>query len=290
MPAATFRTALLAALLFPAAAAGAEGPVVCFYGPPPLEKLATHATVVLIPGRVTRADVSFLQSRGCRVLGYLSLGEDDRLRRGDGRGPGGYASWYLDEHAGDGLSTPGSDGKPDSNAGWGSYYVDPSDRAWRKTIRDEVKRIREDLGMDGLFADTVLVPRDMFTRRREDGMARGMMALLGSLKSWSSGGFVLVNNGQALASRLGRRIDGVMIETESDGGEESWNDVRVTAAELDPLRRSRPFLISALVYLSGGASATEACRVLGSLGLPATLYRDDAAGRALTALPIQTCP
>lgn len=286
--------ATLAALLLSGAVAAApappEGPVVCFYGPPPLEQLAAFRTVVLLPSRVTRSDVEFLRARGTRVLGYLSLGEDDRLRRGDGRGPGGYASWYVDEHTGPGLTKPGADGTPDSNADWGSYYVHPADRAWRKTVRGELRRIREDLGMDGVFADTVLIPRDAFTRKREDRMRKGMASLLGSLKSWSDGGFVLVNNGEEVAASLGRRIDGIMIETDIDADEGSWNDVRVQAARLEPLRTSLSFLVTALVYLPPGADPGEACKALTAFGLPAALYRDTRAGRALTSLPVATCP
>ena len=244
---------------------------------------------MLQPGRVTADDVRALQRRGTRVLGYLSLGEDDRLRRGDGKGPGGQASWYVDEHVGAGFASPGSDEKPDSNPDWNSYYVDPSNRAWQKAIQTEVRHQIDDLGMDGVFVDTVLIPTDVFTSPLEDRMRRGMTRLLSSLKRWSRGGYVIVNNGEEATRGLDGKIDGLMIETSVGDGADRWDDVRLLSARLAPRRRSG-FLVTALIYLPPSLSPADACATLKGFSLPAALYRDDAAGRALTTLPLATCP
>jgi len=291
------RRFLLAAFVFCAAPLGAaspsrpsvSGPVICFYGPPPLEKLAAYRTVVLQPGLVTAADVAYLQNRGCRVLGYISLGEDDHLRRGNGRGPAGRAPWYVDEHVGPGFSKPGADGQPDSNPDWASYYVDPSDRGWRTVVRAQAELIHETLGMDGVFADTVLIPRDVFTTAKERRMLKGMASLVGSLKSWSGGGAVIVNNGGAELAAMGDKVDGIMIEMQVEGAPETWRELRLQLARLAPLRAG-DFLVTGLIYLPPGAAPADACGALNAAGLPTALYRGDDAGRALTALPLATCP
>lgn len=290
------RLTLLAGALTCAATASAaspavaplKGPVVCFYGPPPLEQLATYPTVVLQPALVTAADVAALHARGCRVLGYVSLGEDDHLRRGNGKGAGGYAPWYVDEHAGPGFSRPGADGQPDSNPDWASYYVDPSDAGWRRVVKEQTDIIHRQLGMDGVFADTVQIPRDVFTARRERRMLKGMASLVGSLKAWS-GGAVIVNNGGAELAVLGDKVDGIMIETRVEGAPDAWRDLQLELARLAPLRAGT-FLVTALVYLPAATAPHDACAALNAIDLPAALYRGDDAGRALTALPLATCP
>ncbi len=266
-----------------------QGPLICFYGPPPLEKLAAYRTIVLQPALVTPADVAFLHSKGCRVLGYLSLGEDDHLRRGNGRGTAGYAPWYIDEHVGPGFTKPGADGQPDSNPDWASYYVDPSDRGWRGVVRDEARAIHEKLGMDGVFADTVLVPRDVFTIAKERRMLKGMTSLVGSLKAWVGGGTVIVNNGGVDLAAMGRKVDGLMIEMQVEGAPEAWRELRLELKRLAPLRAD-DFLVTGLIYLPADTTAHDACAALKAAALPAALYRGDDAGRALTALPLATCP
>ncbi|MBV9080976.1 MAG: endo alpha-1,4 polygalactosaminidase, partial [Elusimicrobia bacterium] len=165
----------------------------CYYGGGRLEDLARYDVVILQPGRYAAADVAKLKSLGhVTVLGYVSLGQDDQLRRGNGKGPGGWASWYVDEFQGSGLSRPGKDGAPDKDADWNAYYVNPADRHWRALVRDEVKDIKA-MGMDGVFADTVLLPDDKFTASLEKKMKKGMTKLVRSLKGWS-GGVVYLNN------------------------------------------------------------------------------------------------
>lgn len=80
----------------------------------------------------------------CQVLAYVSLGEDED----PAPGPGPLQSRYLDhkklvqkngffEMGEDGLpeEVDGSDGIPDRNGVWGSYYVHPLDSGWRETPR-----------------------------------------------------------------------------------------------------------------------------------------------------------
>jgi len=281
-------TFLLAALsVFPVVAADR---VACYYGAGRIDELACYDLVILQPGRYAASDIQRLKAAGnVTVLGYVSLGEDDHLRRGNGKGPGGQASWYTDQFTGPGFATIGADNVPDSNPNWNSYYVDPSDRRWRAEVKNQVRRIRE-LGMDGVFADTVLLPDDKFTDVVEARMRKGMTRLVRSLKGWAGGGTVFVNNGYDHLDEWAGNIDGLMIESTVEPGGYFWEDIRRIAADVAPYRRRLSLRLVTLFYVNSAAEIPEACAALDRLGLPGSLYVRDADGLALNTLPDATCP
>ena len=101
----------------------------------------------------------------CQVLAYVSLGEDED----PAPGPGPLQSRYLDhkklvqkngffEMGEDGLpeEVDGSDGIPDRNGVWGSYYVHPRDSGWRDLVEGRLDELAK-RGVDGFFLDTVEV-------------------------------------------------------------------------------------------------------------------------------------
>lgn len=103
------------------------------------------------------------------VLAYVSLGEDED----PAPGPAGMPARYLDRRrllhkdgffqmGADGLpvEVDGSDGIPDRNGAWGSYYVHPMDPQWRATIESRLRQLAA-RGVDGFFLDTVDVAPDL---------------------------------------------------------------------------------------------------------------------------------
>ena len=95
------------------------------------------------------------------VIGYLSIGEDEVGNHvGDGRGPcyydwrgdsviyenRGVASWYVDDRDTNGI--------PDRNGTWGSYYVNAGDSLWWQFVEEKADAIMAK-GCDGLFLDTI---------------------------------------------------------------------------------------------------------------------------------------
>ena len=81
---------------------------ICCYTPGYVELFKEYDIVITDPGALTRKETKMLQDLGIQVYMYVSFGEEDSVRsniwdmnstqvphRGDGLGPGGYASYYM---------------------------------------------------------------------------------------------------------------------------------------------------------------------------------------------------
>ncbi|MBS2039996.1 endo alpha-1,4 polygalactosaminidase [bacterium] len=103
------------------------------------------------------------------VLAYVSLGEDEDPPPG----PVPMPARFLDRKrllqkngflamGEDGLpqEVEGSDGIPDRNGAWGSYYVHPMDPEWRGLLEQRLDQLAR-RGVDGFFLDTVDVQPDL---------------------------------------------------------------------------------------------------------------------------------
>lgn len=167
---------------------------VCCYGP--YQRAMKQFDLAAVdPGSVSDKQLSALQESGTQVIAYLTVGEcDGRLQAGDGQGPGGYASWYLERN-----------GKPWRNADWGSYYVDPGNAAWRARIIAQAGAILA-RGFDGLILDT------LDTAELQPGLDRGMVGLVQLLRAKYPKAKLLVNRGFSVIERIAPSIDGVMFE------------------------------------------------------------------------------
>lgn len=134
-----------------------------YYGnwtPELIAEAATFDLVILHPkSNLTRTMVRKMQAGGTMVMGYLSVGEDDKLHTAEATGgvsgeDGKHANWYYYK-----------DGKPVKNGNWDSYFTRASNEHWRKalkTYRNENNQgwygydyILNSLGCDGLFLDTL---------------------------------------------------------------------------------------------------------------------------------------
>lgn len=126
-----------------------------------INRAKSYQLVILHPhSNINRKWVRELQKEGVKVVGYLSVGEDDTLHAreftGGNPGPDGtHANWYYyDEKA-----------KVRGNPRWNSYYVKVSNPFWKKALREFANRkgegwygykyILNTLGCDGLFLDTL---------------------------------------------------------------------------------------------------------------------------------------
>lgn len=252
-----------------------------------LEELSSYQLLVLQPNAYNPADLALLKSRGATVLAYISLTEDDALRRDDGTGPGGWAPWYLDQFTGRGLARPGADGAPDQNENWGSYYVNPADPRWRVHIARQARAFRRQ-GFDGLFLDTVLFPRRAFTIDVEESIGRGVPSLIGRLRDAWPRGYFLANNPWDLEET--RFMNGVLLENilmgqpnPAQAGEAQKilrlyaNQEGIDVITLDELPSGLP------------ARADAWCAEAVRWPFLAVFYPDSPEGKHLKALPLRAC-
>ncbi len=185
----------------------------CYYGPDRLEDLAKYDLVILETDHHRPAEIQRLRAAGTLVLGYLSVGQTLRLEHGDGRGPTGSASWYLDRLSeAEGALREGADGQPDRDPEWGSYYVDPASRLWQRRLEAAAQRLLKEWRCNGIFLDTLLYPYAYDEAFRQERIAPGIARCVERLRRAHPGAVLVANNGWAYLDRLGPLLDGIMYE------------------------------------------------------------------------------
>lgn len=116
---------------------------VCYYGPFNRD-MKEFDVAILEAANLSKSEIKELNNAGVYTIAYLSVGEEKGLNIGDGKGPGGFASYYFAD----------GEGKPVQNANWGSYYTNAADPLWHERVIQTAKEII-DKGCDGLFLDTI---------------------------------------------------------------------------------------------------------------------------------------
>ena len=176
------------------------GSYYCYYGADRVPELSHYDINILHIPAQSPENVRKLSGLGVVTVGYISVGEDEHLRVGNGKGPGGKASWYFDRD---------KDGQPDSNTTWRSYFANAGDPEWRKDRLLEAKKLVEEYGFDGFFLDTIEVP-DIYPESRP-----GMIQLVEELRHAFPDKVIVVNRAFHLLSepRISSNIDGVMFES-----------------------------------------------------------------------------
>lgn len=222
-----------------------SGSFVCFYGPGSVEEMSQF-DVAIIEGRSqNKENIATLKSTGTWVVSYVTVGEDDTLRKGDGKGPGGYASYYLDvDH----------DNVPDKNQNWDSYYVNANSPVWREwIINNRVRQIVEDFGCDGIFMDTV----DTVDVYKDT--ADGMVDLIRSIRETYPDIKIVQNRGFAVLKKTAPYIDGLMYEDFSihyDWDNDTYHQASrskllstgIFAVRINEIRKEKDFLVFDLGY------------------------------------------
>ena len=150
-----------------------------------------------------KEDIQRLKSSGTWVIGYISLGEEDVLSKGNGKGPGGFASYYMDKN---------KDGKPDRNQNWNSWYADAGNNEWREIIiARKMKTVIQEKACDGVFMDTIDTV-DLFPET-----ISGMHGLIHEMKKAYPEVKLVANRGFTLLPKIFTDIDGLMFESFTSG-------------------------------------------------------------------------
>ena len=216
---------------------------VCHYGTF-TDMLGLFDVAIIEPQQVTRAQLAWLRDHGTFTIGYISVGEDTQLRTMDGQGPGGYASFYIDD----------GHGNPSRNNNWDSYFVDAGNSLWQQHV---INRTRELIGMgfDGIFLDTI------DTAEIFPDTQAGMANLIRRLRDTFPDIKIVANRGFFLLEEIAPYISGLMFEaftggynfttqdyTVHAGGDLAWTTAR--ADEINRIRETHYFPVFALDYAS----------------------------------------
>lgn len=176
----------------------------CYYGKGQVEALSQRDAVIIETKNQTPESIAAMQASGTLVIGYISIGEDDAIRIGDGLGYGGFDSSYFDRN---------QDNVPDKNSIWNSHYADARQPAWRRYFLERAFAMRRDYGVDGFFLDTI----DTSELYKESESA--MIGLIRELRFQNPDSIIINNRGFHTVEALGSDIDGVMFESFTA----SWN-------------------------------------------------------------------
>ena len=155
----------------------------------------------------TRDEVIQLKASGTTVIGYVSVGEDISLEKGDGLGPGGYASWYFDGN---------NDNKPDQNGEFSSYYTNAANAQWVQRIADVEAKAAFDKGVDGIFLDTVSTA-DIYTQSKD-----GMINLIKTLRTKYPDKVIIQNWGFSIVDSTAPYVNAVMWESWYPDSTDQW--------------------------------------------------------------------
>jgi hypothetical protein len=170
----------------------------CYYGSGRVAELSHYDIVIAHAPQMAAEDIARLKQLGVVVVGYLTVGEDEKLRRANGTGPDGQASWYFDDD---------DDGKPDQNSIWKSYYANANDPAWREDRVAEARRLIDSDGYDGIFLDTLDTASAFPTSKP------GMIRLVRELREALPEAPIVLNQGYPLLPDLAPLSDAIMLES-----------------------------------------------------------------------------
>lgn len=109
------------------------------------------------------------------------------------------------------MLVDGSDGIPDRNGAWGSYYVDPGEPEWRRMILARAERLSR-LGVDGFFLDTLDSASGIYA-----DLQPAMLSLVGQLREDFPRHYLVANRGIELLKRdpdkFVANVDGIVLES-----------------------------------------------------------------------------
>ena len=221
---------------------------ICYYGEFN-ENMGLFDVAILESNNFMEHQVNWLKTHKTYTIAYISVGEDSSLQVGDGLGPGGYASYYIDR-----------DGEPAKNNNWNSFFVNAGSPLWQEVI---IKRAGEILAMgcDGLFMDTIDTAQ-AFPSTRE-----GMASLIKALKEAYPDAKLVANRGMFMLEDFAPYISGMIFEDFTNGYDfnkreykpHSENDLKWTGNEADKINKVRQehyFPVFALDYSDPSDTAT----------------------------------
>lgn len=214
-----------------------------YYGKNNIEKLKKFEMVILQSKFFTEEEIYSLKSNNVITIAYFSVGEIAELVKGDGKGPGGWASFYMDKN---------KDGLPDKNPNWNSYYINPGSNQWQEyslRIISDIKR----KGFDGILLDTIDTV-DIYPE-----LKKNFVDYIIWIKSKIPSFILIINRGFSIIDNVYTYIDAILFEcfsTYYDFKNKKYmkwegNDLKWTEGVMEKikfLQKKKNFLIFVLDY------------------------------------------
>lgn len=163
-----------------------------------------YKLLIVEPYFYTKQEIIEFNSRGIKVVAYLSLGEVNESRR------------YFSEFKEIGLK-----GK---NENHGSYFIDLSEGRIKEKFVNKIVPELLSFGYDGLFLDTIdaVAP---YTLRRN--MEQDMVDLISDIRSRNPDKLLIQNAGLFLLDKTAAFIDAVAIEAVASGYDFNKNEYQI---------------------------------------------------------------
>jgi hypothetical protein len=173
-----------------------------------LKQVSGYSLLIVEPYFYTREDILELQSRGIKVLAYLSLGEVNESRR------------YFEEFRSIGLL-----GK---NQDHGSHFIDLKSKRIKEKFINQIVPELLSYGYDGLFLDTIdaVAPYTVRTNMEQD-----MVDLISGIRSMSQGKILVQNAGLFILDKTSEYVNAVAIEDIASGYDFDTNEYKIKSDE-----------------------------------------------------------
>ncbi len=167
-----------------------------------------YKLLIVEPYFYTKQEIAEFNSRGIKVVAYLSLGEVNESRR------------YFSEFKEIGLI-----GK---NENHGSYFINLSEPSIKEKFVNEIVPELLSYGYDGLFLDTIdaVAP---YTLRRN--MEQDMVDLISAIRSRNPDKLLIQNAGLFLLDKTAAHIDAVTVEAVASGYDFDKNEYQIKSVK-----------------------------------------------------------
>lgn len=205
------------------------------YGGGVISDLTSFDLAVVEPAHYTPTEISWLQSRGTRVLAYVSVVEI-----------GDYHDLFSNVSREDFLFC---DGEPMRQPAYGTYLLDLTSARWRGTLLHHVGTLLTQGGYDGVFLDTI---GDVEMPNLPDSFAQvdAAVQFVQNIRRWFPDAWIVQNNGlELLCLRTAQWLDGIVWENPPIDDKESVMWVARITDRLHELAKSHQ--VASLLLFDG---------------------------------------
>lgn len=171
-----------------------------YYGEAGISKLKGFDLVIVEPKGQCKESIQALKEAGCKVLGYISVTEA--------------ALWQIEEYGLIEDDFVKVEGKTAMNAEYGNVIVSLQAIRWREALDEDINYVMTQMGMDGLFFDTVSnLEREGLTPAQANGEMSALVHYMGLIRQRYPEALFVQNNGiVSVLPETAPFLDGLLLE------------------------------------------------------------------------------